>query len=107
MKIVVADQVKRYLISEKNYLKRQSARAHLAFARRFRDAARLLSAYPMAGAERPLPISGIRRLVVDDYVLDYEIVGNEIRILHMRHGRQSDPFLTVDEDFDFESDTDR
>lgn len=103
MKVVVADQVKRYLISEKTYLKRQSARAHLVFTRRFRDAALLLAAYPMAGAERSLPVSGIRRLVVDDYVLDYEIVGNEVRILHMRHGRQRDPFLAVDADFDFEA----
>jgi len=103
MKIVVADQVRRYLISEQNYLKRQSNRAHLAVTRRFREAARLLAAYPMAGAERSLPIAGIRRLVVDDYVLDYEIVGNEVRILHMRHGRQRDPFLPTDENFDFEA----
>jgi hypothetical protein len=38
-----------------------------------------------------------------DYVLDYEIRDGEVHILNMRHGRQNDPDLEDEPDFDYEA----
>ena len=46
----------------------------------------------------------MRRLVVGDYLMDYEVVGNEIHVLAIRHGRQLPPDVPLDDDYDFEAD---
>lgn len=102
MRVVVSHQVKEYLDTEKRYLRRHSATAHKRLAARLRDAFAMLARFPLAGPERQLPVPGLRRLVVDDYVLDYEIRNNELHVLAMRHGRQRDPYLEIDDDFDLE-----
>lgn len=104
MKVVVSHQVKEYLEAEKRYLKRHSSTAHKRLAARLREAFAMLGRFPLAGPERQLPVSGLRRLVVDDYVLDYEIGNNELHVLAMRHGRQRDPYMAIEDDFDFEDD---
>ena len=87
---------------ERDYLRRHSTTAFKRLSDRLRQAKRLLSEHPHAGPSKPLPVPGMRRLVIGDYVLDYEIRGDEVHILNMRHGRQQDPDLPIDEDFDFE-----
>jgi plasmid stabilization system protein ParE len=103
MKVVVADQVRDFLRSEKAYLQRHSNAAYRRLSRRMRESKRLLSEFPQAGSEKILPVIGIRRLVVDDYVLDYEITNHEVHILNMRHGRQQDPDMELTDNFDFEA----
>lgn len=44
------------------------------------------------------------RLVVGDYVLDYDIRDDGVAITSIRHSRQQDPDLEKDDDFDFEVD---
>ena len=44
------------------------------------------------------------RLVVSDYILDYEFDDHVVSITAIRHGRQLDPDLERDDDFDFEED---
>jgi hypothetical protein len=39
---------------------------------------------------------------VDDYVLDYEVAERELHLLAMRHGRQRDPYVEIDDDADYE-----
>jgi plasmid stabilization system protein ParE len=70
---------------------------------RLRRTRKLLSEFPHIGAEKPLPIPGLRRLVMGDYILDYEIRAGEVHILNMRHGRQNDPDLEDEPDFDYEA----
>lgn len=42
------------------------------------------------------------RLVVGDYVMDYDFDGHIVAISSIRHGRQQDPDFARDDDFDFE-----
>jgi len=44
------------------------------------------------------------RLIVGDYVLDYDFDDSVVSITAIRHGRQLDPDLEKDDDFDFEAD---
>lgn len=50
-----------------------------------------------------MPVPGVFRFVMGDYLLDYDILGEIIRILAIRHGRERPPGLAMDDDFDFES----
>jgi plasmid stabilization system protein ParE len=61
-----------------------------------------LAEFPQLGAEKPLPIPGLRRLVMGDYVLDYEVRDDEVHVLNTRHGRQNDPDLEIEPDIDYE-----
>ena len=78
MQVVVSDRVRTFLLSERKYLNQHSPSASARLIHRFRETARLLASYPMAGSERGLPVPGLRRFVVDDYVLDYEIVDGQV-----------------------------
>jgi plasmid stabilization system protein ParE len=49
-----------------------------------------------------LPIPGMRRFVVGNYLLDYEISDHLILVVSIWRGRRKPPELKVDEDFDFE-----
>ncbi|WP_442582577.1 type II toxin-antitoxin system RelE/ParE family toxin [Mesorhizobium sp. ASY16-5R] len=102
MKVVISRRVRDFLVAEKAYLRRHSNSAAKRLTLRMREAATLLADFPMVGIERFLPIRDLRRLVVDDYVLDYKIRGTEVHILNMRHGRQKDPYLENERDFNFE-----
>lgn len=62
-----------------------------------RAARRMLSEYPDAGVQI-LPSSDVRRLVVQSYVLEYEVQGDEVVVLLMRHGRQERTVLKLDGD---------
>jgi plasmid stabilization system protein ParE len=53
-------------------------------------------------AKEGLPIPGMRRLIVGNYLLDYEISDGVILVVAIRHGRQMPPDMTSDDDFDFE-----
>ncbi len=44
----------------------------------------------------------MRRLIVGDYLLDYEVSENEINVVAIRHGRQAPLNTPVEPDFDFE-----
>ncbi len=46
---------------------------------------------------------GARRLIVGDYVLDYELSNDVITVLAIRHGRQQPPDIEPDEDLDYEA----
>jgi plasmid stabilization system protein ParE len=105
MKVIVSGQVRRFLLTERDYLRKHSSAAPGRLARRMRDATQLLKDFPMAGTPLPLQITSKRRLVVDDYVVDYVIVGEEVRILHMRHGRQQDPYLDDNGATNFEAES--
>jgi hypothetical protein len=49
-----------------------------------------------------LPVEGSLRLVVGDYVLDYDLIGNTVAITAIRHGRQLDPEFVDEDDLDGE-----
>jgi plasmid stabilization system protein ParE len=104
MRVVISARVQDFLRHEKSYLQRHSTTAWKKLSDRLRQTRKLLAEFPHIGAEKPLPIPGLRRFVMGEYVLDYEIYEAEVHILNMRHGRQQDPGLEVEQDFDYEAD---
>lgn len=63
-----------------------------------------LSRFPELGRSiASLPVPGSRRLVVGDYVLDYNAGPDGIVIVSVFHGRQEQWASGPDENFDYES----
>ena len=103
MKVRLSGSARAYLRAEAAYLRDHSPQAAATFLARMKEAERNLARFPELGRgiER-LPIPGSRRLVVGDYLLDYDIAGEDIIIISIRHGRQSDVPPDTDEDADYE-----
>jgi plasmid stabilization system protein ParE len=102
MRVIISAKVQDFLRHERSYLQRHSTTAWKRLSDRLRRTRKLLAEFPQLGAEKPLPIPGLRRLVMGDYVLDYEVRDDEVHMLNMRHGRQNDPDLEIEPDIDYE-----
>lgn len=101
-KVVLAGQARAFLLAEAAYLRARNPAAAIRFVERLREARVNLARFEALGFERDAPpVTGLRRLVVGDYLLDY-LVAERIEIVAIRHGRQADPELPIDADFDFE-----
>ena len=89
--------------TEAAYLKRHSNQAAQNFRNRIAEARQHLAASPELGRDiERMPVEGARRLVIGNYVLDYDVADDEITILSIRHGRQIEVDPDFDDDFDFE-----
>jgi len=63
-----------------------------------------LAQFPMIGQEASdLPLRGVRRFVLGDYLIHYEVGAGAIVILAIRHGRERPPELPLDDDDDYEA----
>ena len=103
MKVRLAASARAYLRVETAYLKRYSQRAALAFVAQMQEARDNLAEFPALGRGiGHLPIPGMHRLIVGDYVLDYDVNEEEVVILAIRHGRQQPP-EEPEPDFDYEN----
>lgn len=105
MKVRLSGAARAYLLHEAKYLTERSAAAGAAFLRDIRFARQRIGQYPQIGF-KPFPAKESRRLVVGDYLIDYEPGREGIEITSIRHGRQSDITPTPDDDFDYEVDND-
>jgi plasmid stabilization system protein ParE len=98
-----SSEARLYIKSEATYLRARSGLAAL----RFLDAIKLLtsnlSSFPALGhlSEETL-VHNARRLVVGEYLVDYELTDDEALVLAIRHGRQMPPNQSIDSDDDFE-----
>lgn len=103
-KVRLSAQAADYLRAEAHYLRQHSRRAAEAFVMRMQEARANLARFPDIGlGSGRLPVPGARRLIVGDYVLDYELSDDIITVLAIRHGRQQPPDIEPDEDFDYEA----
>ena len=81
----------------------RNPRAVAGFLERMSEARALLAQFPAAGFERAAPpVPGVRRRVAGDYLIDYAVIRDDIVVLSIRHGAQSEP-PSADPDFDFEA----
>jgi plasmid stabilization system protein ParE len=107
-KVRLSKNARIFIQREAKYLRERNQAAAESFLGRLRQARRNLAQFPRIGHEKTsLPIEGAMRLVVGDYILDYDLDDEGVAITAIRHGRQQDPDLDKDEDFDFEADTSR
>lgn len=101
-RVVLSGSARAFLLAEATYLRTRNPAAADRFVLRLREARVNLARFEALGFERDAPpVPGVRRLVVGDYLLDY-VVMTAIEIVAIRHARQSDPDLPVDDDFDYE-----
>ncbi|HKI13551.1 MAG TPA: type II toxin-antitoxin system RelE/ParE family toxin [Roseiarcus sp.] len=99
----MSDDARAYLRDEAKYLRKRSPAAARAVSAAMRKARENLARFGELGlAKEGLPIPGMRRLIVGNYLLDYEISGDVILVVAIRHGRQKPPDMALDDDFDFE-----
>jgi addiction module RelE/StbE family toxin len=103
VKVRMAGPAKAYLRKEAHYLRQRSPRAADAFLQRMREARDNLRRFPLMGFRKGgLPVPGTRSLVVDTYILDYEVTGDELLITAIRPGQVPESLLEVEDDFDYE-----
>jgi hypothetical protein len=70
-----------------------------------REARDNLRRFPLMGFQKGgLPVPGMRSLVVDTYILDYEVNGDELLIAAIRPGQVPETLLEAEDDFDYEQD---
>jgi len=106
-KVRLSGNARVFLQREAKYLRERSPTAAEAFLARLREVRRNLALFPEIGRRKEaLPIEGAMRLVVGDYILDYDLAADSVSITSIRHARQNDPDLAYDADFDFEADPD-
>lgn len=101
MRVRLSGAARAYLLREAKYLTERSPSAGRAFIKAIQSARERSGNFPEIGVPHP-PIKGNRRLIVGDYVIDYEVGCDGIDITTIRHGRQSDQLPPLDDDFDYE-----
>ncbi|MBM2713539.1 type II toxin-antitoxin system RelE/ParE family toxin [Mesorhizobium caraganae] len=105
MKVRLSGDARAYLRREAAYLQKHSQKAAKAFVDRMTEARKNLARFPEMGKTFDrLPIPGSHRLVVGDYLLDYDLADEEVVILSIRHGQQQPLTPEIDDDFDYEED---
>jgi plasmid stabilization system protein ParE len=103
MKVRLSGGARAYLRQEAAYLRKHSQKAATAFVDRMTEARKNLARFPEIGKTFDrLPIPGSHRLVVGDYLLDYDLTDEEVVILSIRHGQQQPLIPGVEDDFDYE-----
>lgn len=102
-KVRLSRNARAFIQREAKYLRERNQAAAETFLNRLREAKRSLAQFPKMGREKEsLPVQDSMRLVFGDYIIDYDFDGDIVAITAIRHGRQQDPDLAKDEDFDFE-----
>jgi plasmid stabilization system protein ParE len=78
-----------YVRKERSYLAQYSVSAAEELGRKLRNARSLLQRHPEIGKVKP-GSNGVRVMTIAPYVMEYEILPDEIMILIVRHGRQDE-----------------
>lgn len=104
MKLLLSPKARDYVRREARYLKSASPRAAQQFLNDFKRLQQALRRFPEMGkVNDELPIPGVFRFVMGEYLIDYELTDDRILIFAIRHGRERPPRVEMDEDFDFET----
>ncbi|ODS56772.1 MAG: plasmid stabilization protein ParE [Agrobacterium sp. SCN 61-19] len=103
MKVIFSPGARAYVAREAAYLRERNRAAGERFLHDMKQFVTALGQFPSMGQEATdLPLRGLRRFVLGDYLIHYEVGAEAIVILTMRHGRERPPELPVDDDEDFE-----
>ena len=103
-KVLFAPPARAFVEQEIRYLRDHNPGAAAAFRASVARLGRQLARFPHSGFLRQdIPLSGIYRIVLGDYRIDYELTTDAVLILLVRHGRQAEPGLPVDDDTDYEA----
>lgn len=103
MKVRLSERARTYIREETRYLKARSTAAAKEFTAHIAKARLNLSAFTQMGFESDdLPVDGMRRLVVGDYLMDYEVTEQEIHVVSIRSGKRLSQSTILEPDSDYE-----
>lgn len=104
MKVWLSGAARACIRHEASYLRKHSRPAANALLARMSRAKELLARFPNIGVQTDdLPIPGSQRLIVGDYLLDYEPFRDGVLVTSIRHGAQARGPIDLDDDFDYEA----
>lgn len=102
-RVLFAPPARAFIEQEMRYLRVRHPTAAGAFRASVARLGKQLSRFPHSGFLRQdIPLSGIYRIVLGDYRVDYELVDDAVLVLLVRHGRQAEPGIPIDDDADYE-----
>ncbi len=102
-KVLFAPPARHFIEQEIRYLRDRNPAAAFAFRASVARLGRQLARFPHSGFPRQdIPLAGLYRIVLGDYRIDYELTDDAVLVLLVRHGRQAEPGLPVDDDADYE-----
>ena len=102
MKVKLSADAQRDIRQQVDYLTGKTIAGIATFRDTIRRGQRLLQSQPNAGQEKfAIPIRGARRLIVDGWYFDYEIVDGAIWVYRITSSINT-PMLSYDDDFDYE-----
>jgi plasmid stabilization system protein ParE len=103
VKVTLSPKAADYVRLEARYLKSRSPQAALRFVEDLKNLRLSLARFPALGRlNEEIPNPGVLRFVMGSYLVDYEVLAEEIFIFAIRHGHQSPSGLDLEDDFDFE-----
>jgi len=102
-KVRLSGPARDYLKREAHYLRQRSQPAAETFLARMKEARENLGRFPQMGFKKEgLSLSGSRSLIAGDYVLDYDLHGDDVYITAIRPGQKPEVIVPLTDDFDFE-----
>ena len=103
-KVLFAPPARLFVEQEIRYLRDRNPAAAVAFRASVARIGKQLARFPHSSFPRQdIPVEGIYRIVLGDYRIDYELLDDAVLVLLMRHGRQAEPVLPIDDDADYEA----
>lgn len=104
MRVRLSEEARKFLATETEYLRQRNPAAARKLVERMRQARRNLGDFPnMGSAAEDGPLPGTRSLVIDQYILTYDVSAKSVEVTAIRHGRMQVPTPDVEEDFDYEA----
>lgn len=102
-KLRLSDRAREFILFETKYLKKYNQSAAARFRGEINKAFHNLLSYPQLGrSDDAYPVEGVRRFVITDYVVHYSVADDAVEILYIRHVRQNEPWIKIEDDQDFE-----
>jgi plasmid stabilization system protein ParE len=102
MKVRFSSEARRYLAREAAYLRERSPSGAARFQRIVERARRQIASFPESGlTESIVAIAGARRIVVEEYLFDYDLADGVATIMIVRHSRNT-PTVAIEPDADYE-----
>ena len=103
-KVLLAPPARIFIEQEMRYLRDRNPAAAKAFRASVAHLGRQIARFPHSGFLRQdIPLCGIHRIVLGDCRVDYVLADDAVLILLMRHDRQAEPGLPVEDDVDYEA----
>ena len=103
MKVRFSSEARRFLAHEAAYLRQRSGSGAARFQRIVERARRQIETFPESGlTDSIVSLAGARRIAIEEYLFDYDLVDAVATIMVVRHSRNT-PTLTIDDDADYEA----